>query len=269
MRPFVVEKIWGGNKLAQRNKAPREEHLDLEHLGEAWEVADLAEGQSVVASGRYVGETLGALVARYGTALVGTNAPQADAFPLLVKLIDASDDLSVQVHPNAAQAQTREGARPKDECWLVLDVDPGARLAHGFVDDNSTREGFRAALEANRPEEMLRFVDVKPGDILRVSPGTVHAIGRGVFLLEIQEPSDTTYRVWDYARKGLDGKLRALHLDDALDILRFGPQPSALVAPLPIEARGDDRVELLVDAPRYRLERLQLSAGKKARGTTD
>lgn len=264
MRPVLVEKVWGGSELHRRGKAAPREGLDVEKIGEAWEVADLPNGQSTVESGPFSGRTLRSLVEEFGRALVGDAASDANAFPLLVKLIDASDDLSVQVHPNAAQAATKEGAAPKDECWLVLGAQKGARLAHGFAHDGVTRNAFEQAVAQKTPEELLRFVEVKPGDTLRVSPGTVHAIGRGVFLLEIQEPSDTTYRVWDYERKGLDGSLRDLHLDDALDVLCFGDQAPALIEGTPQEGLppGANNA-LLVDAPGYRLETLDLEAGRK------
>lgn len=262
MRPVLVEKVWGGGELSRRGKVAADAAIDVEHIGEAWEVADLPGGQSTVDGGPFAGRPLHSLVEEFGRELVGTAAPDVGAFPLLVKLIDASDDLSVQVHPNAAQAAEREGAAPKDECWLVLGTQAGARLAHGFVHDRVTKEAFRQALEDKNPEALLRFVEVKNGDVLRVSPGTVHAIGRGVFLLEVQEPSDTTYRVWDYERKGLDGKLRELHLEDALDVLRFGDQPPALVEGTPASALPAGCANtLLVNAPRYRLETLTLEAG--------
>ncbi|MFZ9888019.1 MAG: type I phosphomannose isomerase catalytic subunit [Myxococcota bacterium] len=251
MSPLLKERLWGGHRLAQQlRKAPVD---DLRPLGESWEVADLDEGASVVAHGPCEGQTLSALVARFGAALIGTGAPPG-RFPLLVKVIDADDDLSVQVHPGPDDLARLPGARSKDESWLILDRDDDARLLHGFV-DGVTAASFAAAVRAGTPHTLLREVRVAPGDVVRVSPGTFHAIGKGTLLLEVQEPSDTTYRVWDFGRTGPDGKPRALHIDEALTVARFGQQPAATETP----TRLADGHELLVDAERYRMERLHLA----------
>jgi mannose-6-phosphate isomerase len=167
--PVLVEKIWGGDRMGPR-------------VGEAWHVSDLPNGQS-----QHLGEDLHAWVARYGRSLVGERAEDDARFPLLLKLIDAADDLSVQVHPSKAAAAERPGAHPKDETWLILEKDAGARVLHGF-NAGVDRAAFEAATEAGHPEDLLRAVPVEPGDVVRVVPGTMHAIGRGTFLLELQEP---------------------------------------------------------------------------------
>lgn len=260
MRPLFFEKIWGGHRLSRVEGKGAPEGRPV---GESWEVADLEEGESVVAGGPLEGERLGALVERFGAALVGTRAPEG-RFPLLVKLIDASNDLSVQVHPGRHNAHLLAGARPKDEAWLILDSDAGGRVLHGFQ-DGVDEAAFRAAIADGRAHELLRSVPVRPGDVVHVSPGVFHAIGRGVFLLEVQEPSDTTYRVWDFGRKGLDGKPRPLHVDEALTVAAFGPQPAPTVAPFWRPLTSGVEHAFLVDTPGYRLEELRLCEGASIR----
>lgn len=252
MRPLLAEKIWGGHRLARYGSkgAP-----DDRPIGESWEVADLDEGTSTVASGPYEGRTLREVTREHGQALTGARA-SGDAFPLLVKVIDAADDLSVQVHPGPDEAARIPGARSKDEAWLILARDHGARLLHG-VNEGVTRERFRQALDQGDADRLLREVPIEPGDVVRVAPGVFHAIGRGTLLVEVQEPSDTTFRVYDFGRLGLDGKPRPLHVEEALSVGRFGALPPAKQTPTPL---GRDH-ELLVDAPSYRMERLTLDDG--------
>lgn len=249
MRPVLSERIWGGRRLARyaSKNAP-----DDKPIGESWEVADLDEGTSTVASGPLEGRTLSDVTREYGRALTGRRAPKG-AFPLLVKVIDAADDLSVQVHPGKGDLERFPGAHSKDESWLILASDDDARLLHGCR-DGVTRESFRQALAGGQPDALLREVRVTPGDVVRVAPGTFHAIGGGILLVEVQEPSDTTFRVWDFGRVGLDGKPRALHVEEALSVGRFGEQPPTKETP---RSLAPDH-ELLVDAPGYRMERLTL-----------
>jgi mannose-6-phosphate isomerase len=252
MRPLLFSKIWGGHKLAH---VLGKGAADVKRCGESWEVADLIEGTTLVAAGPLEGRSLAGLVREHGAALVG-RAPVEGGFPLLVKIIDAGDDLSVQVHPGPQTAARFPGARSKDECWLVLDVEPGARLLHGFV-DGVTAERFDKAVAEGRAHELLRSVEVAAGDVVRVAPGTFHAIGKGVLLLEVQEPSDTTFRVWDYGRLGDDGQPRELHVERALAVAHYGEQPP-VVEESTCLGEGHD---LLVDAAAYRLERLALPPG--------
>ena len=256
MSPLVVEKIWGGCRLAAFPDKMRAYRGDRSRVGESWEVADLPQGASVVAGGPYEGASLSELAEQLGPALIGSRAP-GKRFPLLVKLLDASDDLSIQVHPGPDNFQLFEGAQSKDEAWIVIETEPGASLLHGLR-PGVTREAFAASLKTQEgPTALLRRVKVSPGDVLHVSPGTQHAICRGVFLLEIQEPSDTTYRVWDYNRPGLDGKLRQLHIEQALAVTDFQQTAPALTerTPLPHAASALNH-SLLVNAPGYRIEEL-------------
>ncbi len=233
MRPAYVEKLWGGDRIRALPAKQRAGHAPpAGAIGEAWEVADLPQGQSVVSAGAHAGKTLGALVREFGAALVGERAqPGADGvlrFPILVKLIDANDDLSVQVHPGADYANAHAGTFSKDEAWLVVQADDGACVLHG-TRAGVTRESFRDAIRLDRAHLALREVPARVGDVLRIPPGTLHAVGKGCLLLEVQEPSDTTFRVFDYNRTDQQGKSRQLHIAEALDVAQFGEQPDTHV----------------------------------------
>ncbi len=246
MRPRLVEKVWGGSRLHHHcGKEGR-----ATPIGEAWEVADLEEGQSTVASGPYEGVTLGELVSKWGVALVGETGGR---FPLLVKLLDARRDLSVQVHPSHEDVDgVVLGARSKWETWLIVRAAPGATVIHGLKRPVH-REVFKKAAIEGRLEDHLRRVEVQAGDTITVAPGTIHAIGADVVLLEIQEPSDTTYRVYDYQRPGLDGELRQLHLEEALKVGRLGPSETIFEAPYSL-GRWRQRVAM---TPAYSIERFR------------
>jgi mannose-6-phosphate isomerase len=259
MRAAFVEKLWGGVKIGMLPAKQRPGHRPPTGIGvgESWEVADLPEGQSHVddhaIAAAFAGLSLGAMVQRFGPALVGTAHPP-ERFPILVKLIDAAEPLSVQVHPGADYAATHPGTFSKEEAWLVVDVSAGGTVLHGFVDGVS-RELFVAATRKGLPHELMRAVDVRRSDVLHVSPGIVHAIGAGVVILEVQEPSDTTFRVWDYNRTDTTGRKRALHLDEALAVIHFGEQPPPLTAP---RTDGDGLVTLC-ETPRFAMRAMTVN----------
>ncbi len=233
--PEVLVKVWGGRKLVDLyNKPPSEDPL-----GESWEVSAVQGHESVVAAGPLAGRRLDDLQREFGADLVGAliSSRHGDEFPLLLKLLDASDDLSVQVHPNHEQAtKLGGGAQSKNEAWLILRVDPGAKIVHG-VAEGLDRSAFEERVQSNRIKECMRWIEPSPGDVVPVPPGTLHAIGKGVVLLELQESSDTTYRFYDYERLGLDGKPRALHVEEALAVVSLERRP-ATVQPTPIEGPG-------------------------------
>lgn len=163
---------------------------------------------------------------RFGAALVGTRgiAAKTDRFPLLLKLLDPQSDLSVQVHPGDDDPALPPGELGKTEMWVVLDAPPGARVVYG-LQEGVTPDAFAAAIRAGKTMDALRQIPVQAGDVLYVPAGTVHALGSGVLVAEIQQSSDTTYRVYDYGRPGLDGRPRALHVEQALRVIRYGPAP--------------------------------------------
>lgn len=222
--PIFVEKVWGGQRLASALGKPLPPH---KAVGESWELVDLPGQNNQVAAGPARGVDLHQLIRGWGEGLMGRVALDGGRFPLLVKYIDAAQTLSVQVHPDA-EAAARLGGRPKSEAWYILDVAQGGAIYRGLK-PGVTREDLARAVEARTVEDLLVRLTVRPGDLVPVPPGTVHAIGAGVLLAEVQQPSDTTYRVHDWGRKGLDGRPRQLHVDEALQSIHFGEDPPAVV----------------------------------------
>lgn len=209
--PVYKETVWGGNRIAAQY---RREGLPAK-VGESWEVSGHPAGASVVASGEYAGKTLDQLVKQFGAELVGTAAPDAKKFPLLFKIIDANDFLSVQVHPDGKSSKT-VGGDPKTEMWYVLGSRPGASIFAG-LDADATPESFSKAIEMGRAQALLNRYQMAAGDAVYIPGGLVHAIGPGCLIYEIQQSSDTTYRIYDWNRKDAKGKpARELHLDAGL-----------------------------------------------------
>jgi len=215
--PDMKERVWGGQKL----RTVFGKDIPYEHTGESWEIACHDNGQSVAANGPFEGKTLRDILIEDGPSVIGKTFAQGDKFPLLIKLIDAKDDLSVQVHPDDAYAAVNEnGELGKSEAWVVLEADPGASLVIGLK-EGTTKASFKEALEAGKLETVLNQLEVKPGDVIDIPAGLLHAIGTGILLAEVQQNSDTTYRVYDWNRVGLDGKSRELHVDKSLETIDF------------------------------------------------
>lgn len=209
--------LWGGEKLRTHfNK-----ETDCSPLAESWEVSCHPDGESVIGSGVYNGTSLTKFLKNCPIAL-GKKGEFIDRFPLLVKLIDAKLDLSVQVHPDDDYGMRVENEYGKTEVWYVLDAEPGAQLIMGFQRKTS-REEVQRATEEGKLMDLLHQVPVQGGDVFFIESGTVHGIGGGITLIEIQQNSNTTYRVYDYDRVGKDGKKRPLHLEKALDVMTYGP----------------------------------------------
>lgn len=209
-------------------------------IGESWELVDLPRDQSEVAEGQLAGRQLTELVSAWGDELLGPVAPDGGRFPLLVKYIDAARTLSVQVHPDERAAREL-GGRPKNEAWLILDAEPGAKLYVGLR-PGTTPEALRRALDDGTVEQLLTAIEPRPGDLVPVRPGTVHAIGGGILLAEVQQPSDTTYRLYDWGRLGLDGRPRQLHIEQSLACIDY--QARAAVGQRTHDA-GHFRIELV------------------------
>ncbi len=217
LSPAFKDYIWGGNRL-KRDWGKR---TDMTPLAESWELSCHEAGPSVIAGGAYAGRTLGEYLAEHPQD-AGTKAQNAGAFPLLIKLIDAAGPLSVQVHPDDAYAREFEHSLGKSEMWLVLDASEGAGIYYGFKRETSLAE-MRAAIENNTLTELLSWVPAKTGDCFFIPAGTVHAIGAGLMVAEVQQSSNLTYRVYDYGRVGADGRPRELHIDKALAVARREP----------------------------------------------
>ena len=215
LAPCSTDAIWGGRRLISRYGKV----ADGANLAESWELSVREREKSVITNGCYADSPLGEYVAHAPVEIIGTNVPAGAPFPLLIKFIDAADRLSVQVHPDNGYAAAHESESGKTELWVILDADPGAELIYGLA-GNCTVSDVSAAMAEGRIMDVLNRVPVHPGDVFFIPPGTVHAIGGGITLAEIQENSDLTYRVYDYDRPGLDGKPRPLHQEAALAVMK-------------------------------------------------
>lgn len=218
LKPAFKDYLWGGTRL--RDDFGKD--CDFDKIAESWELSCHKDGNSVVADGEFAGLTLAQYIEKGGKSVLGTNCEKFENFPILIKLIDAKDNLSVQVHPNNEYAQRVEGEYGKTEMWYVVDCDEGASLLYGFK-HNITKEEFRERIENNTLLEVTNSVPVKKGDVFFIEAGTLHAIGKGILIAEIQQNSNTTYRIYDYGRVGADGKPRQLHIDKAVDVTNLCP----------------------------------------------
>lgn len=218
LKPAFKDYLWGGTRL--RDDFGKD--CDFDKIAESWELSCHKDGNSVVADGEFAGLTLAQYIEKEGKSVLGTNCEKFENFPILIKLIDAKDNLSVQVHPNNEYAQRVEGEYGKTEMWYVVDCDEGASLLYGFKHD-ITKEEFRERIENNTLLEVTNSVPVKKGDVFFIEAGTLHAIGKGILIAEIQQNSNTTYRIYDYGRVGADGKPRQLHIDKAVDVTNLCP----------------------------------------------
>ena len=254
-RPILKDYIWGGREL-ERLLGRR---LPGGTIAESWEISDHPNGETPVVGGPWDGATLRQLLNTYGTRLVGRRnqaAVDRERFPLLIKLLDADQWLSVQVHPDDDYARSREGDLGKTEMWVVLHARPNAEIILGF-DRPADAQELRAALNRGQLESVLHRVPARQGDVFLVPAGTIHAIGPGLVLAEIQQASDVTYRLHDWGRKDTDGKSRPLHLEQALEVADFRSVRPGAIRPAPLAGGAAER-ELLVDCPYFRTERLRL-----------
>jgi mannose-6-phosphate isomerase len=250
--PVFMERVWGGRELARfGKKLPPEKRI-----GESWEISDRPEAQSIVANGPLKGKSLGELVAEHGEKFLGARAAGAEKFPLLVKLLDCRQRLSLQVHPPPAMAEKFDG-EPKTEAWYILDAKPSAQLIVGLKKGVTGADFFRA-LEEKRLEPCLHSVPVAAGDVMFVPSGRMHAIDAGIVLLEVQQNSDTTFRVYDWNRVGLDGCPRELHVQQALACIDF--QDIEPRKQLPVSFAHDGNAGWkLVSCPYFEMQKLTLA----------
>jgi mannose-6-phosphate isomerase len=242
--PHYMDRVWGGRSLETklRRCLPKERPI-----GESWELVDREDVQSTVNYGDLTGTTLNELWLNMREMVFGEGLPDGPRFPLLAKILDARDTLSVQVHPPAEKAAKLKG-EPKTEMWYLLDTDSEAALYAGFK-KGVDRQSLEDHLSTGDVEPLLHKLPVKAGDAMFIPSGRCHAIGAGCFIIEIQQNSDTTYRVFDWNRKGLDGKPRDLHIAESLESIDFADYEPAL-------ATRDG--EVVVECPLFKVERWEL-----------
>ena len=222
LTPAFKDYLWGGTKLRDIYG----KKCDLNPIAESWELSAHKDGQSTIASGEYTVLTLAEYIEKCGREILGTKGMAFDNFPILIKFIDAKGYLSIQVHPSDEYALKNEGEYGKTEVWYVMSAEEGAALYYGFKQE-ITREEYRRRIEDNTITDVLNKVEAKAGDVFFIQPGTVHAIGAGLLICEIQQNSNTTYRVYDFGRVGADGKPRELHIDKAIAVSQLTPSVSA------------------------------------------
>lgn len=250
--PVYQSYVWGGDRIPRVFRRP----LPPGTYAESWEISTRPEGMSVVADGPFKGKTLQELVQAYGVRLLGkryANKP----FPFLFKLIDARERLSLQVHPSEKTAPLL-GGEAKTELWYILDTEPGAGVFAGFQ-PGVDRAAFEQALENENCEPVLQRHAVEPDDAVFIPGGMVHAIDAGCLLCEIQQNSNTTYRVYDWGRVGKDGKPRETHREKAMAAMNFQPSNDApLCQPVPLPPQGGSRRTRLHDSSLFRIDRINV-----------
>lgn len=254
LQPCGKDYLWGGTRL-------RDEYgkkIDLTPLAETWECSVHPDGPSVIANGEFKGKTLAEVLKRHPEYL-GSKVKNGE-LPVLVKFIDAKQDLSVQVHPDDEYAQEHEGDNGKTEMWYVIDAEEGASLIYGFK-HKVTEEILRHALETGTLDKHLQKVEVHKGDTYFVPAGTIHGIGRGILIAEIQESSNVTYRVYDYDRVDKNGKKRELNFDKAVQVMDMNVAPDVKQNPRLIKHYPGCSRELLCRCKYFETERIQVSKG--------
>lgn len=257
LQSVMQEKIWGGMHL--RDVFGYD--IPSDHVGEYWAISAHPNGVSTVKNGRYAGQTLDVLYAEH-RELFGNR--QEPVFPLLTKILDANDWLSVQVHPDDAYGLEHEGELGKTECWYIIAAEPGAEIIYGH--NAKSKEELRQQIESKDWENLLTKVPVKAGDFFYVPSGTMHAIGAGIMVLETQQSSDTTYRVYDFDRKDDQGNLRELHLEKSIDVLTIGEPANSR----PVTTKVDDlKSTLLVASDFFAVYKWEISGKADFEKTAD
>lgn len=246
LKPVYHERIWGGDNMTKLFSR----QLPNDKIGESWELCSHKHGMSVVANGSLAGRTIEELIVTYKTALLGKKYVENCAvFPIMIKILDANDNLSIQVHPDDEYAYRVEQEPGKTEAWYVVAAKENAQIVYG-IKEGVTREAFVQAVQTHKLADTLRYVPVNPGDMIFVPAGMVHTLLDGLVVYEVQQNSDTTYRVYDFERVDAQGRPRELHIDKAIDVIRFDNQETA------------DFNKAEVDCPYFHMEK-QVIAGEK------
>lgn len=251
-RPILKERLWGGTKLKEVLGKPIESDI----TGESWELSTVKGDISVIVNGSLEGKSLQELIESNGEELLGKSVVErfGKEFPILIKFIDAKQDLSIQLHPNDELAKERHDSFGKTEMWYIMDADPKAELIVGFNKD-VTKEEYAESIDNDTLLDLLNYEQVKEGDTFFINTGKIHAIGAGVMLAEIQQTSDVTYRVFDFNRKDKEGNLRELHTELALDAVDYKKKDDFKVS----YSQDLNKVSEMVDCPYFKTNFLQLT----------
>ncbi len=246
LKPALKDYLWGGTSLMKYFDT------DSDKISEAWVLSCHKDGKSIVQNGEFTGRSLDEVIEIWGKEkTLGAAASKFEFFPILIKLIDAKQNLSVQVHPDDEYAMRVEGEYGKTEMWYILDANDGAGIYYGFKEEIS-KEQLEEAIKTNTLTDLLRFVEVKKGECYFIPAGTVHAIGAGLTIAEVQQNSNTTYRVYDFGRVGADGKPRELHVEKAMEVSTLAPADSAVTS-------SDEDICTLASCKYFNADKLSLS----------
>lgn len=252
--PIYKNIIWGGRTLEKVfNRV-----LPPGDIAESWEVCCHKNDISVVKNGHFKGKTLHELINSYGSELLGEKCSEMDRFPLLIKIIDANDKLSVQVHPGDDYALKTNGDLGKTEMWYILDAKDGAQLIYGTI-PGTTKNAFMTSIENGTLEKYLNYVSVKKGDVIFIPSGTIHAIMDGILIAEIQQNSDTTFRVYDWNRTLPSGLSRELHIEQALDVINFDYEGSVTTSTTATNECNGLMKHKLIDCEFFKVDKIVLS----------
>nr|WP_297786995.1 type I phosphomannose isomerase catalytic subunit [uncultured Allomuricauda sp.] len=255
-KPILKERLWGGTKLNEVLNKPIESHI----TGESWELSGVEGDISEVANGELAGTSLKDLMDDQGEELLGKSVVErfGNDFPILIKFIDAKQDLSIQLHPNDELAKKRHNSFGKTEMWYIMDADPGAKLIVGFNKDVE-KEEYVKSLEDGTLTDLMNYEEVGEGDTFFINTGKIHAIGAGVLLAEIQQTSDITYRVFDFNRRDKDGNLRELHTSLAVDAIDYEKKDDFKVD----YPKKKDEVNTMVNCPYFKTNFIELENSMK------
>ncbi len=251
-KPILKERLWGGTKLKEVLGKPIESDI----TGESWELSTVKGDVSIIANGDLQGTSLQDLIDDHSEALLGKSVVDrfGTDFPILIKFIDAKQDLSIQLHPNDKLAKERHNSFGKTEMWYIMDADPKAELIVGF-NRSVTKKEYAESVENDTLLDLLNYEQVKEGDTFFINTGKIHAIGAGVMLAEIQQTSDVTYRVFDFNRKDKEGNLRELHTELALDAVDYEKKDDFKIS----YSKELNTVETMVDCPYFKTNFIELT----------